>query len=85
MSGLYFNMINTKTDTRPKTIFCDIDGTLVRHRAPTETTSQNLTLDLLPGTIEKLGIIIRLLHLQLPYQSGVVQSDRELHCKRVGV
>jgi hypothetical protein len=42
-------------DTRPKTIFCDIDGTLVKHGLPTENTSPLKTLYLLPGTIEKLS------------------------------
>ena len=42
-------------DVRPKTIFCDIDGTLVRHEAPTFNTSPNKKLELLPGTIEKLS------------------------------
>jgi hypothetical protein len=42
-------------DTRPKTIFCDIDGTLVTHGLPTKNTSPSKTLYLLPGTIEKLS------------------------------
>jgi hypothetical protein len=42
-------------DTRPKTIFCDIDGTLVTHGLPTENTSPLKALYLLPGTIEKLS------------------------------
>jgi len=41
-------------DSRPKTIFCDIDGTLVRHNPPTETTSESFKLELLEGTKEKL-------------------------------
>jgi histidinol phosphatase-like enzyme len=41
-------------DNRPKTIICDIDGTLVKHEAPTLNTSPNKKLELLPGTIEKL-------------------------------
>ena len=42
-------------DTRPKTIICDIDGTLVKHEIPTTNTSFNKKLKLLPGTIEKLS------------------------------
>jgi FMN phosphatase YigB (HAD superfamily) len=42
-------------DTRPKTIFCDIDGTLVTHRIPTKNTTTLEMLDLLPGTTEKLS------------------------------
>jgi len=40
---------------RPKTIFCDIDGTLIKHRIPTKNTHPLTTLHLLPGTIEKLS------------------------------
>jgi hydroxymethylpyrimidine pyrophosphatase-like HAD family hydrolase len=42
-------------DTRPKTIICDIDGTLVKHNIPTKNTSPNNLLELLPGTVEKLS------------------------------
>jgi hydroxymethylpyrimidine pyrophosphatase-like HAD family hydrolase len=42
-------------DTRPKTIICDIDGTLVKHNIPTKNTSPNKQLELLPGTVEKLS------------------------------
>jgi histidinol phosphatase-like enzyme len=41
-------------ESRAKTIFCDIDGTLVKHQAPTSTTLETADLELLPGTIEKL-------------------------------
>jgi len=41
-------------DMRPKTIICDIDGTLVKHEAPTYNTLKNKKLELLPGTIEKM-------------------------------
>ena len=40
---------------RPKTIFCDIDGTLVKHSFPTNNTDSLKTLKLLPGTIEKIS------------------------------
>lgn len=41
-------------DIRPKTIFCDIDGTLVKHVAPSVAASPNCKMELLDGTIEKL-------------------------------
>ncbi len=41
-------------DNRPKTIFCDIDGTLVKHAPPTESQKPDFKMELLPGTIEKL-------------------------------
>ena len=47
-------MENSEVDARPKTIFCDIDGTLVRHSAPIKTTNPNLELELLPGVLGKL-------------------------------
>ena len=42
-------------DLRPKTIICDIDGTLVKHNTPALNTSTIKGLELLPGTIEKLS------------------------------
>ena len=42
-------------DRRPKTIFCDIDGTLVKHHIPAKNTDALKTLQLLPGTIEKFS------------------------------
>ena len=41
-------------DNRPKTIFCDIDGTLVEHSNPDITANPNHKAKILPGTIEKL-------------------------------
>ena len=41
-------------DTRPKTIICDIDGTLVYHRDPHTVSKSNHKMELLIGTIEKL-------------------------------
>jgi len=41
------------TDTRPKTIFCDIDGTLLKHHGDLSKISTS-TPELLDGTIEKL-------------------------------
>lgn len=37
-----------------KTIFCDIDGTLVKHCLPTDSSSPNCKLELLPGTTDKM-------------------------------
>lgn len=39
---------------KPKTIFCDIDGTLVVHRDPVSNSKFEDGLELLPGTLEKL-------------------------------
>ena len=41
-------------DRRPTTIFCDIDGTLIKHYPPTVTTKPNCVPELLDGTVEKL-------------------------------
>ena len=41
-------------DKRAKTIFCDIDGTLVKHYPPIITTQPNHIPVLIDGTIEKL-------------------------------
>ena len=41
-------------DVRPKTIFCDIDGTLVRHHRPTVVAPTDHKMELLPGTHKKL-------------------------------
>ena len=40
--------------TRPKTIFCDIDGTLVKHYSPDINSKPDFDLTLLPGTLETL-------------------------------
>lgn len=39
---------------RPKTIFCDIDGTLVKHAKCSITSNPDYKLEILEGTIEKL-------------------------------
>ena len=39
---------------RPKTIFCDLDGTLVKHSNPIDVQNPNLELEVLPGTHERL-------------------------------
>ena len=41
-------------ETRPITIFCYIDGTLVKHMPPQEASKPNAHMELLPGTIEKI-------------------------------
>jgi hydroxymethylpyrimidine pyrophosphatase-like HAD family hydrolase len=42
-------------DNRPKTIICDIDGTLVEHRPQHEVSKPAHKMNILPGTIEKLS------------------------------
>lgn len=42
-------------DYRPKTIFCDIDGTLVKHELPWKNAKPKKKLELLSGTIEKFS------------------------------
>lgn len=42
-------------ETRPTTIFCDIDGTLVKHCKPTDAQLPTHKLELLDGTLEKLS------------------------------
>ena len=42
------------TEVRPKTIFCDIDGTLIEQTTPHQTASEEFTPKLLSGTLEKL-------------------------------
>jgi len=39
---------------RPKTIFCDLDGTLVKHSNPIDVQNPNLELEVLPGTHKRL-------------------------------
>ena len=41
-------------NNRPKTIFCDIDGTLVKHVSLGTSSKVDFKMELLPGTIEKL-------------------------------
>jgi ribonucleotide monophosphatase NagD (HAD superfamily) len=38
----------------PKTIICDIDGTLTKHANPHEASKPDYKMELLPGTAEKL-------------------------------
>ena len=42
-------------DPRPKTIICDIDGTLVQHGKPSDVAKNSCELILLEGTIDKLN------------------------------
>jgi FMN phosphatase YigB (HAD superfamily) len=42
-------------EVRPKTIFCDIDGTLIEHSVPWESSTPEYEMKLLPGTLEKLA------------------------------
>ena len=41
-------------DIRPKTIFCDIDGTLVKHSPPSISANSKYKMELLDGTLQKL-------------------------------
>lgn len=41
-------------DTRPKTLFIDIDGTLTRHVKLSESCTSYHSMELLPGTIDKI-------------------------------
>ena len=41
-------------EVRPKAIFSDIDGTLVKHVNPFDASKPDHKMELLPGTIEKL-------------------------------
>ncbi len=41
-------------DIRPKTIICDIDGTLVKHNSPLLSARPEYKMELLPGTPAKL-------------------------------
>jgi len=47
-------LVDLDMDTRPKTVICDIDGTLVVHENPSLLTDENFHLTLIPGTIEKM-------------------------------
>jgi hypothetical protein len=42
-------------DNRPKTIFVDIDGTLVLHGPPGSTAHTEYRMSVFPGTIQKLN------------------------------
>ena len=39
---------------KSKTIFCDLDGTLVKHSNPVDVQNPDLELEVLPGTHDKL-------------------------------
>ena len=40
--------------SKPKTIFCDLDGTLVKHTNPVSIQNPNLELEVLPGVHDRL-------------------------------
>jgi hypothetical protein len=42
-------------DTRPKTIICDIDGTLIHHFLPSQVAKDSHVPALLDGTLEKIN------------------------------
>ena len=41
-------------DKRPITIFCDIDGTLVKHESPITSCQPSFIMELLPNTLETI-------------------------------
>jgi hypothetical protein len=43
------------TANRPKTIFCDIDGTLVQHFPPSVSCTKDHNMIILDGTLEKIN------------------------------
>ena len=47
-----YNLIKEETEAK-YTIFCDLDGTLVKHNEPAEIQSPDLVLEVLPGVLEK--------------------------------
>jgi histidinol phosphatase-like enzyme len=47
-------MKRTPNDSLPKTIFCDIDGTLIEHFDPVTTSNLSHVSQTLPGTLDKL-------------------------------
>jgi FMN phosphatase YigB (HAD superfamily) len=42
-------------EIRPKTVFCDIDGTLIEHAVPWESSLPSFKMKILPNTLEKLA------------------------------
>ena len=46
--------MNYSTERRPITIFCDIDGTLVKHTPPWDSVKPINQMELLPGTLQKI-------------------------------
>lgn len=74
-------------DNRPKTIFCDIDGTLTKQIKPHQAADPDFKLELLPGTIEtleewdKLGYKIIL----TTGRKESMRSSTEIQLKRVGI
>tara|TARA_R110000803_G_C11986865_1_gene321435 strand:- start:783 stop:1154 length:372 start_codon:yes stop_codon:yes gene_type:complete len=74
-------------DNRPKTIFCDIDGTLVTHSNPTVSQLPTHRLELLDGTLESLLEWDRLGY-NIILTTGRKESQRkvtELQLNNVGI
>lgn len=74
-------------DNRPKTIFCDIDGTLTKQIKPHQAADPDFKLELLPGTIEKLEEWDKLGY-KIILTTGRKESMRnstETQLKRVGI
>lgn len=60
-----------------KTIFCDIDGTLIKHYSPIETSKPNFKAEILPGVLEKLKDWT-LKNYKLILTTGRKESQREV-------
>ena len=43
-------------NNRPKTIFCDIDGTLIKHLGPSTEQCNNDNNELLPNTLDAINL-----------------------------
>jgi ribonucleotide monophosphatase NagD (HAD superfamily) len=64
-------------EVRPKTIFSDIDGTLVKHVSPFESAKRSHRMELLPGTIEKLE------EWDMKGYNIILTTGRKESCRRV--
>jgi ribonucleotide monophosphatase NagD (HAD superfamily) len=64
-------------EVRPKTIFSDIDGTLVKHVSPFESAKRSHKMELLPGTIKKLE------EWDMKGYSIILTTGRKESCRKV--
>lgn len=74
-------------DKRPKTIFCDIDGTLTKHILPNDAANEEYSLQLLDGTIEKFLEWDRLGYniILTTGRKESLRSSTEKQLKRAGI
>ena len=71
----------------PKTIFCDIDGTLIKHCSTFESSKPDFKAEVLPGVIEKLKEWT-LKNYRLILVTGRKESQREVtekQLKEIGI